>query len=106
MARVMRDGGGRVVILPDCNTILHSFGVTSLDDGLHRTSEDGYLATVDEENFIAGDVMDIDFHHDDDDGGGGDDNESRNQQTVQYSTLGYNDMRRRLILNEIKEFSM
>lgn len=80
MARVMRDGGGRAGLLPDFNTILHSFGVTSLDDGLHRTIEDGYLATVHEESVIAGDVMDTDFHYEDDGGGGGggDDHESRN----------------------------
>ncbi|KAL3761004.1 hypothetical protein ACHAWU_004624 [Discostella pseudostelligera] len=99
-----KDGKGRVGFLPDYNTNLGSFGIAPLDDGPLRTSEYGYLATVDEESVIADDAMEL-YDENDADVDGGDEHDPIEPHR-KYPTLEYDDMRRRLILNEIKEFGM
>ena len=107
-----KDGGGRVGLLPDYNTNLRSFGITSLDDGPLRSSEYGYLATVDEDSVVADeeDMMGIDDAEDLYDGGDEEQEAAEIQRTApiekKHPSLAYNEMRRSLILNEIKEFGM
>ena len=97
-----KDGRGRVGFLPDYDTNLRSLGITSLDDGPQRSSEYGYLPTVDVESDKDSITEDDDDHVDLNNGV----DDPPNSIGTKYSSLQYDDLRRRSILAEIKEFGM